>query len=118
MKKVIENYVLECPVGSGQYGKVFKATHNVSNDVVAIKVVKLEKMKEVQKLYEFTMNEIQILSRIENPHIIRFLEMLKSQNNMYLVYEFCNGGTLEEAIKAKKFLDEKRSIEIFMQNSN
>ena len=118
MKKVIENYVLDNVIGSGQYGKVFKAVHNVTNEVVAIKVVKLEKMKEVQKLYEFTMNEIQILSRIENPNIIRFLEMLKSQNNMYLVYEFCNGGTLEEAIKAKKFLDEKRSIEVFLQLLN
>lgn len=27
--------------------------------------------------------------------------MLRSTNNVYLVYEFCSGGTLEDKIKEK-----------------
>jgi len=38
--------------------------------------------------------------------------MLKTQNNTYLIYEFCNGGTLEQAIHRKKFLSEGESIKI------
>ena len=65
---------------------------------MAIKVVKIEKFKEVPKLEEFTMNEIQTLARINNPYVLRFIEMLKSSKNYYFVYEYCSGGTLEQLI--------------------
>ena len=53
--------------------------------------MKIEKFKEVPKLEEFTMNEIQTLARINNPYVLKFIEMLKSSRNYYFVYEFCNG---------------------------
>jgi serine/threonine protein kinase len=56
------------------------------------------------------MNEIQTLSKIESPHIVKFLEMLKTSNNMYLIYEFCNGGTLENLISKRKFLNEAEGL--------
>ena len=39
--------------------------------------------------------------------------MLRTSNNVYMVYEFCNGGTLEELIKSKKYLSENESLNIF-----
>lgn len=56
--KVVENYSLLEVIGSGQYGKVYKAVNIKNNSLVAVKVVKIEKFKEVPKLEEFTMNEI------------------------------------------------------------
>ena len=41
--------------------------------------------------------------------------MLRTSNNYYLVYEFCNGGTLAEYIKAKKRLTEDDAVKIFSQ---
>ena len=32
--------------------------------------------------------------------------MLRTTNNMYMVYEFCNGGDLEEYLRKKKRLSE------------
>lgn len=47
------------------------------------------------KLEECTVNEINTLSKIEdNQHIVRYIDMLKTVNNFYFVYEYCNGGTL------------------------
>lgn len=43
---------------------------------MAIKVVKLNKFQEIPKLKELTINEISILSKIENPNIIKFLDLL------------------------------------------
>lgn len=60
--------------------------------------MKVDKFKEIPKLEEFTMNEIQNLARINNPYIVKFIEMLKTSNNYYFVYEYCNGGTLEDII--------------------
>lgn len=41
--------------------------------------------------------------------------MLKTSNNFYFVYEFCNGGTLESLLKKEKHLEEIRALEIFQQ---
>lgn len=32
----------------------------------------------------------------DNPHIVKFIEMTKTSNNIYLVYEYCEGGTLDQ----------------------
>ena len=118
MSKIIENYILQEVIGSGQYGKVFRSQNMKNDEVFAIKVVKLGKFKEVPKLHEFTMNEIKTLSKIENPNVIRFVEMLQTCNNVYLVYEFCNGGTLENLIQKKKFLCEAEALHVFQQIMN
>ena len=113
MSKVIDNYVLNEIVGSGQYGKVYKSNHLKTDQLYAIKVIKLEKFKSVPQLHQFTLNEIQTLTKMNNPNIITFIEMLRTSNNIYLVYEFCDGGTLEDIIKQKKILQEKEAIHVF-----
>ena len=75
----------------------------------------VEKFKQTPKLSEFTNNEISILTKINHPNIIRFVEMLRTANNYYLVYEYCNGGTLADYIKIKKKLPEDDAIKIFAQ---
>lgn len=84
-----------------------------TDETFAVKVIKLEKFKMIPKLHEFTINEIQTLSKIKNPNIIRFIEMLRTSHNVYLIYDYCNGGTLEDIIKKKKMLSEKEALEIF-----
>lgn len=41
MGKKIENYILETAVGSGEFGKVFKAYNEKTNQTVAIKVIQI-----------------------------------------------------------------------------
>ena len=50
MSKLIENYILQEVIGSGQYGKVYRGQNIKDDGVVAIKVVKLGKFREVPKL--------------------------------------------------------------------
>lgn len=50
------------------------------------------------------MNEIKILSKIQHPNIVKFVQILKTVNNLYMVYEYCENGTLEELISMKKFI--------------
>lgn len=50
---------------------------------------------EIPKLQEFVSNEIRVLMSINNPNIVKFIEVFKTTNNSYFVYEYCNGGNLE-----------------------
>jgi serine/threonine protein kinase len=44
--------------------------------------------------------------------------MMSSTNYFYFVYEYCNGGTLETALKKVNYLAEKQSLLYFKQLTN
>lgn len=118
MHKIVENYILYESIGSGQYGKVYRAKNTKTNETVAVKSIPIDKFRDVPKLEEFTANEIKTLNRIKNPNVIKFYEMLKTANNMYLVYEYCDGGTLEDILQKKHHLSEAESLQVFAQLIN
>ena len=102
MNKIVQDYLLETTIGKGQYGKVYRAKNlKRPDELVAIKIISNKKFRDIPKLEELTRNEIALLSKINNPNVIRFIEMLRTHNNMYMVYELCNGGNLEEFLKER-----------------
>ena len=44
--------------------------------------------------------------------------MLRTTNNVYLIYEYCSGGTLEDVIKKYTFLSESMALQYFKQIIN
>jgi len=48
------------------------------------------------------MKEINVLKKMNHPNIIKFIDAKKTENNIYLIMEFCNGGSLEEFIAKNK----------------
>jgi serine/threonine protein kinase len=110
MRKIVDNYELCGQVGSGQYGKVYKAKHKELGTYFAVKCITLEKFNRIPKLSVFTKNEIQVLNKLVHPNIVTFIERLRTANNVYMVYEFCNGGTLENHIYEKKIQNEEQAL--------
>ncbi len=59
-------------------------------------------MKIIQKkiltprLFTNLKNEITILSKIDHPGVIKLKDIQRTENNFYLIMEFCNGGDLEK----------------------
>jgi serine/threonine protein kinase len=50
------------------------------------------------------------LKKIDHPNVLRFFKLLKTSNHIYLVYEFCSEGSLEDYIIKKKFISEEESL--------
>lgn len=95
MIKIVDNYTLTEYLGKGEYGKVYKAFNIDTKIDVAIKMIPLNKFEQVNKLIELTRNEIEILKLIEdNINVINFVQMIKTNRYIYLIYEYCQGGTL------------------------
>lgn len=117
MSKMVDNYMLTEVIGNGQYGKVYRAQHVVNGEVVAVKSIPLEKIASLPKLREFTFSEIENLSIVKSPYIVKFFDKLQTSNNFYLVFEYCAGGTLEELLIKKKRLQEKEALTILYQMS-
>jgi serine/threonine protein kinase len=85
-------------LGNGGFGKVFLAQEKVSNRYVAIKQL-LNTNKSEQ---EDIIHEIEIVSKFENPNIVTYYHHFYEEETLYLVMEFCSGGTLREKISNKE----------------
>jgi serine/threonine protein kinase len=40
-------------------------------------------------------NEINIMSKINSPNLVKLHDCQRTENNFYLIMEYCNGGDLE-----------------------
>ena len=115
MSKLVENYLLQEAIGKGVYGQVHRAIHQKTKKEYAVKAIPKSSFKTNPKLEQLAINEINILSTLKHPNIVRFIETLKTPNNFYFVYEYCNGGTLESMLHTKKQLPEAQALIIFRQ---
>lgn len=68
-------------------------------------------MERNPKLEECMMNEVKVLSKMGScSNIVRFYELIKTKNNYYYIYDFCNGGTLMDKIQQKGTIPEEEAL--------
>ena len=67
--KNVGHYILGRTIGQGTFGKVKLGTHILSNELVAIKILEKDRIKQVADV-ERVAREIHILKMLRHPHII------------------------------------------------
>jgi aurora kinase len=80
-------------IGSGKFGKVFKATEKNAQKTVALKVV----VKSTLEKFDFfsqMKKELEIQWRLNHPNIVRLYGYFYDEQNIYTVLEYCQGGNL------------------------
>ena len=118
MSKIVQDYILVEVIGSGQYGRVWRAEHLTTKEQYAIKSISIKQISAVDKLKEFVMSEIQCLELMQNKNIVKYYGKLQTPNNYYLIFEFCRGGTLEDIMKKEKMIEEHKAVNMFLQILN
>jgi len=111
--KRVGPYKLTEEVGKGAYSTVLKGVNSENGDLVAVKMIRRKKL--TPKLHEGLEKEISIMAKIRNPNIISLKDIQKTDNNFYLILEFCDGGDLSKYIKAHGHLSEGRS-KVFLRH--
>ncbi|KAI3782675.1 hypothetical protein L2E82_12728 [Cichorium intybus] len=96
----VGDYVVGKQLGSGSFSVVWHARHKVHGTEVAIKEILTGKLNK--KLEESLMSEIDILSNINHPNIIRLHDMIKEPGKIHLVLEYCKGGDLSMFIQRRQ----------------
>jgi len=108
MNKIIEDYIIKEKIGSGMYGDVHRAENIKTKERFAIKIISKETFLKVPCLERLTKNEIKALrNRHNNPNVVKFIEVMRSFNNTYYVYEYCNGDNLYELMEKNTILPER-----------
>lgn len=96
-------YCLEKCIGRGSFGDVYKAVSKHSGRPVAIKVVNLEQTLDEM---HFLVQEIQFLSLMRSPYVVRYLKSFIEGTSMWIVMEFCGAGSVADMLRRFKKFDE------------
>ena len=95
IKYIYPKYALLKEIGRGATGKVYEGKELKTNNVVAIKKIPLSKFT-YGNTEKFTKREINALVSLSHENLIKFITVERTENNVYLILEYCNGGTLKE----------------------
>lgn len=89
----MDKYKIIKQLGEGTFGKVFKAVNNDTNELVAIK--RLKSTFSWQEALE--MNEIKSLRKLNNhPNVIKILEMVRKNEEVNIIFEYCDKNLFKE----------------------
>lgn len=98
----VSKYTLEKCIGKGSFGDVYKATTR-DNQVVAVKILCLDESADE---FESILQEIQFLSKLQSPYITRYFETLQTDMSIWIVMEYCGGGSCLDLLKYYKKFNE------------
>jgi serine/threonine protein kinase len=87
-------------LGKGSYGSVYLATHRITRDERAVKVMNVDRVTSyyLRKLH----TEICILKEVDHPNIIKLQDVFFGRRSVYLVTDLCRGGELYELLTSGK----------------
>ena len=115
----MEKYEVLETIGIGSLGKIKKIRRKEDNKILVWKEVSYKMMDEKKK--QQLVSEVNILKDLKNPNIVRYFDRIidKSNQKIFIVMEYCEGGDLRKLIKnnckQKEHFQEEFIWKIFMQ---
>eukprot|EP00981_Chlorochromonas_danica_P005830 scaffold1193_cov159-Ochromonas_danica.AAC.8 len=87
-------------LGKGSYGSVYLATHRLTGDERAVKVMNVDRITSyyLRKLH----TEISILKSLDHPNIVKLQDVFFGKRSVYIVTDLCRGGELFELLNSGK----------------
>lgn len=108
LKNCTNNFAENNEIGSGGYGKVYKAILVGGTNVA----IKRAEYGSKQGAVEFK-NEIELLSRVHHKNLVSLIGFCYEQGEQMLVYEYVSNGTLRHNLQARGiYLDWKKRLRI------
>jgi len=105
-------YELHDTIGTGGFAKVKLATHIVTGDKVAIKI--MEKKQLGEDLPRIRL-EIAAMKILRHQNICKLLQVIETETKIFMVLEYCPGGELFDYIVDRDRLCERESRAFFRQ---
>ncbi|XP_069676736.1 maternal embryonic leucine zipper kinase-like [Periplaneta americana] len=107
-----DHYELEKTIGCGGFAKVKLATHILTGEKVAIKI--MNKLNLGDDLPRVKL-EIKALKSLSHQHICRLFQVIENETHCFLVMEYCSEGELFDHIVERNKLNEEESRSFFRQ---
>ena len=114
-----KNYDFISTLGNGAFGKVrLYRDKNNKNLLYAIKTLKKSGISDFE--FDLIKNEIEILSNMDHPNIVKYFGVYEDEYHIHILMEYLKGYDLSKIITLKQYntYDEKNICEIICQLLN
>ena len=105
-------------IGKGTYGNVYLSHNKIDNKPYAIKLIEKKNLSLLNCPIELIYKEISIQIQINHPNIIKLFSYYENEENIYMILEYSNKGSLYTLIRKKKYLKENETFHYFIQVLN
>lgn len=93
-----QQYSIGNKLGQGSFGVTHLATHISSKMLRVMKTVNKHKAMQNGSPMALLQLEVDILSALDHPHIVRLYEYYQDSTNIYLIMGLCKGGELLDIV--------------------
>ena len=114
-KKLSEiNFKMGKKLGEGMFSTVKLATHSLTNEQVAIKIIEKTKISKIEDKERIN-KEISIIKNVRHYNIGKLYAVVETKLNIYLIQEFIQGKEFMEYLTKKGKLKESDACKFFHQ---
>ncbi|KAJ7577053.1 STE/STE11/cdc15 protein kinase [Mycena floridula] len=92
-------------IGRGQFGSVYRALNLNTGQMVAVKRIRLEGLKEEE--VTTLMREVDLVKSLSHPSIVKYEGMARDVDTLSIVLEYAENGSLGQTLKAFGKLNER-----------
>jgi WD40 repeat protein len=111
---VIGSYIVLDPIGEGGMGQVYKARHQHMNRVVALKVIRKERLSNPEAVRRFY-KEVQAAAQLAHPNIVLAFDAGQTGQTHYFAMEYIDGIDLSRLVKESGPLPVLRACDYIRQ---
>ncbi|KAI1319133.1 hypothetical protein EDD11_004776 [Mortierella claussenii] len=101
----VATYKLGNCIGRGQFGSVYKAMNMVTGQMVAVKRIKIDGLKDEER--DMLMQEVDLLKSLAHPSIVKYEGFIKTEGYLNIILEFVENGSLLTTLKSFGAFPEK-----------
>lgn len=104
-KQVDKFIVTNKLLGKGAFGMVYRGFFKADNSkMAAIKVIPIEKISQEPRFLDLLKREIDIMTKIVHPNIVKMYGASRTARNLYMFLEYCKDGDLKVIKKIIKIM--------------
>lgn len=105
------------PLGAGQYGSVYRCTHNLTGQAYACKTI-LKAGLVTNTARDEVCREIALMHRVSSgghPGVVQLHAVFEDTRSVHLIMDLCEGGELFDEVVRRGSLPEKDAARLFRQ---
>jgi len=91
-----EVFTIISKIGRGSYGSVYKAVHQETGNVLAIKQVPVD--TDLQDIIK----EISIMQQCDSPYIVKYYGSYFKNTDLWIVMEHCGAGSVSDIMRLRR----------------
>ena len=100
-----EDFEILQTLGKGSYGFVAKVKSKINQKLYAMKMIDFSLIQDQTEI-ELSMNEIEIIKKLNSPHIIKYYNNFKVGDKFYILMEYINNGDIKGFITAHQGMNQ------------